>query len=69
MAKAIGDGHRLSGRDAANICNRGRRGSGVQLELPLMLRLRLLDDQTQRMKFGCVVREALLAEFYDAKGE
>lgn len=69
MAKAIGDGHRLSGRDAANICNRGRRRAGVQLELPLTLRLRFLEDETQRMKFGSVVREALLAEFCDAEGE
>ncbi|MDP2870094.1 poly-gamma-glutamate hydrolase family protein [Methyloversatilis sp.] len=31
-------GHRYPGRDAANVCNRGSRGQGVQLELSDRLR-------------------------------
>lgn len=32
------DGHRFPGRDPLNICNRGRTGAGVQLELSESLR-------------------------------
>ncbi|HEV7610484.1 MAG TPA: poly-gamma-glutamate hydrolase family protein [Steroidobacteraceae bacterium] len=32
------DGHRFPGRDPRNICNRGRSGGGVQLELSEQLR-------------------------------
>src|ERR1700676_1605780 len=32
------DGHRFPGRDARNICNRGRSGEGVQIELSEDLR-------------------------------
>jgi phage replication-related protein YjqB (UPF0714/DUF867 family) len=32
------DGHRFPGRDSRNICNRGRSGEGVQLELSEQLR-------------------------------
>jgi phage replication-related protein YjqB (UPF0714/DUF867 family) len=32
------DGHRFPGRDPRNICNRGRTGAGVQLELSEALR-------------------------------
>jgi phage replication-related protein YjqB (UPF0714/DUF867 family) len=32
------DGHRFPGRDPRNICNRGRSGEGVQLELSESLR-------------------------------
>ena len=62
-AKAIGDGHRLSGRDKANICNRGRRAAGVQLELPLALRLRIISDDTLQQDFGAAVREAIEGAF------
>jgi phage replication-related protein YjqB (UPF0714/DUF867 family) len=32
------DGHRFPGKDPRNICNRGRTGAGVQLELSEALR-------------------------------
>ena len=32
------EGHRYAGRHPDNICNRGRRGAGVQLELTGRLR-------------------------------
>jgi len=35
---AVTDGLRFQARDPANICNRGRRGVGVQLELSSLLR-------------------------------
>jgi phage replication-related protein YjqB (UPF0714/DUF867 family) len=65
-AKSVGAGHRLSGRDSANICNRGRRGAGVQLELPLALRLQILADDMLRHEFGATVRQAVAAEFFKA---
>lgn len=65
-AKAISDGHRLSGRDRANICNRGRRAAGVQLELPLALRLRIISDDRLRQDFGAAVREAIERGFCEA---
>jgi len=34
----LSDGHRFPGRDPRNICNRGRSGAGVQLELSDRLR-------------------------------
>ena len=34
----LGDGHRYPGRDPRNVCNRGRGGRGVQLELSARLR-------------------------------
>jgi phage replication-related protein YjqB (UPF0714/DUF867 family) len=57
-AKAVGDGHRLAGRDPANICNRGRRGAGVQLELPKTLRMALYEARDSAA-FAAAVREAL----------
>jgi phage replication-related protein YjqB (UPF0714/DUF867 family) len=59
-AKSVGEGHPLSGRDPTNICNRGRQGAGVQLELPMALRLRLTDDPGRRQLFAGTVRSALL---------
>jgi phage replication-related protein YjqB (UPF0714/DUF867 family) len=59
-AKSVGEGHPLSGRDPTNICNRGRQGAGVQLELPMALRLRLTDDPGRRQLFAATVRSALL---------
>jgi len=35
---AQADGHRFPGRDVRNVCNRGRSGRGVQLELSARLR-------------------------------
>ena len=60
----------LQGIAAANICNRGRRGAGVQLELSAGLRRTLFDSLTtegrkkptdELKKFATAVREGLLA--------
>ncbi len=58
-AKPVGRGHRLSGRGPLNICNRGRRGAGVQLELPLTLRKQLLADMARHQRFAAAVRDAV----------
>jgi phage replication-related protein YjqB (UPF0714/DUF867 family) len=60
-AKSVGEGHPLAGRDPANICNRGRRGAGVQLELPRALRIRFANDAAHRHAFAEAVRAALEA--------
>jgi phage replication-related protein YjqB (UPF0714/DUF867 family) len=36
----------LAGRDPANVCNRGRAGAGLQLEVSLGLRREMFDDVT-----------------------
>jgi len=56
---ALADGHRLMGLEAANICNRGRRGMGVQLELPRALRGRLVADAGLLAAFGGAVRRVV----------
>lgn len=61
-AKIVGKGHRLSGCDPANICNRGRCGAGVQLELPKTLRMKFAQDDARRRNFAAAVREALEIE-------
>lgn len=58
-AKAVGEGHPLSGRDPANICNRGRTGAGVQIELPKALRLELLFARERLGLLARAVREAI----------
>ncbi|MEF3365193.1 poly-gamma-glutamate hydrolase family protein [Methylocystis sp. 9N] len=58
-AKAVGEGHRLSGRDPANICNRCGRGAGVQLELPETLRTAMANEPSRRAALGAAVRDAL----------
>lgn len=65
-AKAVGEGHRLAGRDPANICNKSRRGAGVQIEMPKALRIKLAADAAQRHAFADAVRVALLAEALEA---
>ncbi len=65
-AKPVGEGHRLAGRGPLNICNRGRRGAGVQLELPLSLRKRLLADLERRLRFAAAVQAAVEAYLDDA---
>jgi len=55
-AKAVGEGHRLAGRDPANICNKGRRGAGVQLELPKTLRIQFANDRSFQNAFAVEVR-------------
>jgi phage replication-related protein YjqB (UPF0714/DUF867 family) len=61
-AKAVGEGHRLAGRDPANICNRCRRGAGVQLELPMTLRISLANDDSRRDLLANAVRSAVEQE-------
>ncbi len=58
-AKAVGEGHPLAGRDPANICNKGRLGAGVQLELPRALRIAFARDATNSRAFAEAVRGAL----------
>ncbi len=58
-AKAVGAGHPLAGRDADNICNRGRRGAGIQLELPARLRQLLVADIKPRRAFVDAIHGAL----------
>ncbi len=50
------DGHRFPGRHPRNICNRGARSCGVQLELSSLLR-----RSARRMEFVEAVREVLVA--------
>ncbi|WP_442753317.1 poly-gamma-glutamate hydrolase family protein [Methylocystis sp. JAN1] len=58
-AKAVCEGHPLSGRDPANICNRGRLGAGVQIELPKALRLELLFARPRLALLASAVRAAI----------
>ena len=58
-AKAVGDGHPLAGRDADNICNRGRLGAGVQLELPARLRQALVRESERRAAFVGAIHGAI----------
>lgn len=58
-AKAVGEGHRLAGRDPANICNRGRCGAGVQLELPKTLRVALARESARAAALAAALREAI----------
>jgi phage replication-related protein YjqB (UPF0714/DUF867 family) len=53
------DGHSLPGRMPTNICNRGSRRAGVQLELPGTLRDRLVRDETALDRFADAVRAVL----------
>ncbi|WP_036282163.1 poly-gamma-glutamate hydrolase family protein [Methylocystis sp. ATCC 49242] len=61
-AKTVGEGHRLAGRDPANICNRGRRREGVQIEMPKALRIKFAADAAHRHAFADAVRAALSDE-------
>jgi phage replication-related protein YjqB (UPF0714/DUF867 family) len=58
-AKAVGEGHPLAGRDPANICNRGRLGAGVQIEIPKSLRLELLFARSRLAILAKAIRSAL----------
>ena len=49
----------LAGRHPSNICNRGKKSQGVQLELPRDLRNRLSDDDKHIAKFADLVRAAI----------
>lgn len=50
------DGHDFLGRQPTNICNRGRRGIGVQLELSVALRM----SSAHKRHLVAAVREVLL---------
>ena len=52
---------RYSARNAANICNKGRRGRGVQLELGRDLRVRLRTDSVELARFAVAIQAALTA--------
>ena len=49
----------LAGQDRDNICNRGKKSRGVQLELPRDLRNRLLNKDEHMTKFAGLVRAAI----------
>jgi len=53
------NGHAFPATSPMNICNRGRRSMGVQLELPRTLRDRLTLDEELRASFGSAVREGV----------
>jgi phage replication-related protein YjqB (UPF0714/DUF867 family) len=65
-AKAVGEGHPLAGRHPENICNRGRRGAGAQIETPRALRLRLAADPAHCRALAEAVRDALERAHGDA---
>lgn len=67
-ARSVGEGHPLAGRDPMNICNRGREGAGVQLEIPRALRMRFETDAALCRSFGAAVRRALLERIEQAGG-
>lgn len=58
-AKIVGEGHPLAGRDPANICNRGRLGAGVQMELPKALRIELLFARPRLALLARAIRSTL----------
>ena len=49
----------LTGTDLSNICNRGRRREGVQLELPRTLRGELQKTQSRLRDFSNAIRRAI----------
>ena len=53
-------GHSFPASNPRNICNRGRSGTGAQLELPLELRKRLLESKDRMNRFSVAVRNALV---------
>ena len=57
---AITDGHALTGDQPTNICNRGRSGAGVQLEIPAALRDELRQDIQRLQAFADAVRSVLI---------
>lgn len=56
-------GEALAGASAANICNRGRRKAGVQLEIPRWMRDTLMSDAGKLGRYARSVRSAI--ERYD----
>jgi len=56
-------GEALAGTAASNICNRGRRNAGVQLEIPRYVRDALRSDVEKLTRYAGSVRQAI--EQYD----
>jgi phage replication-related protein YjqB (UPF0714/DUF867 family) len=56
---ALTSGHRFPGRQPENLCNRGRRRAGVQLEIPTTVRDGLVSDAATFVAFSSAVRGAL----------
>ncbi len=50
---------KLQGRDTKNICNRGTKGQGLQLEISRALRDALIEDESTMDRFSFAVRRAL----------
>lgn len=51
----------LGGKDTSNICNRGRQGCGVQLEISRKLRESLRNNQDNLDEFAKVIRKSIQA--------
>ena len=56
---ASSNGHRFPATDPENICNRGRSGGGVQIEVPKTLRQTMRSNEALRRRFVDAVREPL----------
>lgn len=59
---AVADHPRLKGDHALNICNRGTSGKGIQLELPMRLRVHLTRSKALMDKFVLVARQTIEAD-------
>jgi phage replication-related protein YjqB (UPF0714/DUF867 family) len=57
IARARGEA--LAGTAAGNICNRGRRRAGVQLEIPRSVRDALMTDAEQLEQYAGAIRHAI----------
>lgn len=57
VARAKGDA--LAGTSVGNICNRGKRNSGVQLEIPRGIRDALVSDAEKLKQYAGSVRQAI----------
>ena len=57
--RAKTEGHDFPGTDPANICNRGSKKAGLQIEVPWTLRERLRENPAQLEAFAEAVRTAL----------
>lgn len=55
-------GESLAGTSVSNICNRGKRRAGIQLEIPKALRDRLKDEIVFRAAFAKAVNKAVREE-------
>jgi phage replication-related protein YjqB (UPF0714/DUF867 family) len=59
--KVDDDPPKFRGRDASNICNRGKSGRGVQLEIPATLRKTFSAQPEERVRLVNSVRSAIAA--------